>query len=69
LQLFPDGRCGVAVNGVARVIHDRKVPIGDSAVLIVSAYSHRTRIVVGPLAIWSGVRADVDWNAVGHTSP
>jgi hypothetical protein len=62
LQLFPDGRCGVAVNGVARLIHDRQVPMGDSAVLIISAYSHRTRILVGSLDVWTGVRGGVDWN-------
>jgi hypothetical protein len=62
LQLFPDGRCGVAVNGVARMIHDRQVPMGDSAVLIISAYSHRTRILVGSLDVWTGVRGGVEWN-------
>ena len=62
LQLFPDGRCGVALNGVARLIHDRQVPMGDSAVLIISSYSHRTRILVGPLEVWTGVRGGVDWN-------
>jgi hypothetical protein len=62
LQLFPDGRCGVAVNGVARLIHDRQVPMGDSAVLVISAYSHRTRILVGSLEVWIGVRGGVDWN-------
>lgn len=62
LQLFPDGRCGVAVNGVARLIHDRQVQMGDSAVLIISAYSHRTRILVGPVDVWTGVRGGVDWD-------
>jgi hypothetical protein len=62
LQLFPDGRCGVAIDGVARLIHDRQVSMGDSAVLIISAYSHRTRILVGPLDVWTGVRGGVDWN-------
>jgi hypothetical protein len=62
LQLFPDGRCGVAVDGVARLIHDRQVPMEDSAVLIISAYSHRTRILVGPVDVWTGVRGGVDWN-------
>jgi DNA-binding SARP family transcriptional activator len=61
LQLFPDGRCGVAIDGVARLIRDRQVPMGDSAMLIISAYSHRTRILVGPVDVWTGVRGGVDW--------
>ncbi len=64
LQFFPDGRCGVAIDGTARAILDRRVPLGDSAILLIHAYSHRTRILVGHLEAWTGVRRDVDWDAV-----
>jgi hypothetical protein len=36
--------------------------MGDSAVLIISAYSHRTRILVGSVDVWTGVRGGVDWH-------
>jgi len=65
LQFFPDRRCGLALDGVARAILDRRVPLGDSAMLLIHAYSHRTRILVGHLEVWTGVRRDVDWDAVG----
>jgi len=64
LQFFPDGRCGVALDGVARAILDRRVPLGDSAMLLIHAYSHRTRILVGHLEVWTGVRRDVDWDGI-----
>jgi hypothetical protein len=64
LQLFPDGRCGVAIDGAARAIVDRRARLGDSAVVLIYAYSHHTRIAVGPLEVWTGVRRDVDWDTV-----
>jgi hypothetical protein len=64
LQVFPDGRCGVAIDGVAGGIVNRGTLFGDSAILVISSYSHRTRILVGPLEVWTGVRRDVDWDVV-----
>jgi hypothetical protein len=64
IQYFPDGRCGVAINGRAEVIVDRPLAMGDSAVLIIGGFSHRTRILVGPLTMWTGVRSGVDWNSL-----
>ena len=54
-----DGR-----DGQARAILDRRVPLGDSAMVLSHSYSHRTRILVGHLEVWTGVRRDVDWDAV-----
>jgi hypothetical protein len=64
LQVFPDGRCGVAIDGVARAIVNRRASLGDSAIFLIQSYSHRTRILVGPLEVWTGVRRDVNWDAV-----
>lgn len=55
----------MAINDTARAIIDRAVPMGDSALLILWAVSHRTRILVGPLDVWTGVRRDVDWGVAG----
>jgi len=64
LQLFPDGRLGVAIDGV---------PVGITAVparldrpfrAVISGQSHRTRMLVGGVNIWTGVRDDIDWRTV-----
>jgi len=67
LQFLPDGRCGLAVNGRAQAMLGRTVPLGDSALLVIDGYSHRTRILVGALSVWRGVRRDVDWSAANGT--
>ena len=74
IQYLPDGRCGVAINGTAAAMVERPLAMGDSAVLVIGGYSHRTRILVGPVRVWTGVRAGIDWNSVaaspvGRTQP
>lgn len=64
MQVFQDGRCGLAVNGKAESISDHSVRLGRSALLLFDGYSYRTKILVGPLTAWTGVRRDVDWSAV-----
>ena len=61
LQLFPDGRCGIAADGVPLAVLDPAVPMGDSAMLLIRGGSYHTRILVGPLEVWRGVRYDLDW--------
>lgn len=62
IQVFPDGRCGVAINGRPVAVLERAIPLGDSAFLVMDAYSHRTQVLFGPLSVWLGVRHDVDWS-------
>jgi DNA-binding SARP family transcriptional activator len=61
VQLFPDGRCGVAVNGI---------PMGTTATppaassrywLAIHGYSTRTKILVGRVRVWSGVSPTIPW--------
>ncbi|MGQ0639965.1 MAG: hypothetical protein ACT4P6_04205 [Gemmatimonadaceae bacterium] len=40
---------------------DRSIPLGDSAIVVVHAYSHRTQILIGESSVWLGVRRDVKW--------
>lgn len=63
LQIFPDGRCGVAVNGRAVVVGERRVALGSHVMLVLHGYSHRTTMRVGALDVWRGVRQDVDWRS------
>jgi DNA-binding SARP family transcriptional activator len=71
LQLFPDGRCGVAING-------RPIGISNTGALPTSKYfatidgqSVHTRILAGPVEIWTGIKSGVDWLAfdTAHARP
>jgi DNA-binding SARP family transcriptional activator len=68
LQILPDGRCGLAING-------RVIRISPEPVVLDGAYRVRlgdesagTRLLHGPLQIWTGVRADVNWST-GPSGP
>jgi hypothetical protein len=61
IQILPDGRCGIALDGRPVLLLERPIPLGDSALVVISAYSHRTQILVGPVTVWEGVRRDVKW--------
>jgi hypothetical protein len=64
LQAFPDGRCGLAINGRAVAVTDRQAPASDSMMVMLQSRSYRTRVLVGHVEVWLGVRRDVDWAAV-----
>lgn len=64
VQVFPDGRCGLAINGTPRVLHDARLSLGDSATIMVLSYEHNTTFLVGPIEVWRGVRRDMDWQNV-----
>jgi DNA-binding SARP family transcriptional activator len=61
LQIFPDGRCGVAINGRPVWRSRATMPVNQPLHLFIHGYSYDTRILAGPLEVWRGVRRDVDW--------
>jgi hypothetical protein len=61
LQLFPDGRCGVAVNGAAIVIDDTRAPRDPPFRIVIEGSSVGNKMLVGPLEAWEGVKGGVDW--------
>jgi len=63
IQVLPDGRCGIAVNGVAI---GTSPPSGnvDSLYLFTEGSSVDTRVLVGGMTVRRGVPTDVDWNRV-----
>lgn len=64
LQVFPDDRCGIAINGRAVVLHRSHGP-GDVPVLpIIQGSSVGTRVLVGRVVIREGTPADIDWTAL-----
>jgi len=64
LQVLPDGRCGMAING--RVLRVATVQVGTSVPrhVIIDGQSVRSRILVDRMEVWLGVRQDIDWSSV-----
>ncbi len=61
VQLFPDGRCGVAIDGRALRIVPTEITGVDSYRLIIGGKSVHTQLLVGALEMWEGVKPDIDW--------
>ena len=61
VQLFPDGRCGVAIDGKPIDITAPIVDVRQPALLVLSGRSVDTRILVGRLTSVRGVPDDIDW--------
>ena len=69
LQIFPDGRCGIAFNGVATTMTSYRA-IPDTAVrLVLHGNTSRTRALVGPITLRTGVATDIDWTQLGQPIP
>ncbi len=69
LQIFPDGRCGVAVNGVAAG-HSQLGMMPDSADrVVIFGNSANTNVLVGPLTVRAGVPDDIDWSLSRQALP
>jgi hypothetical protein len=69
LQVFPDGRCGIAINGVPRTLTPyRSVP--DTAVrLVLFGNAAGTMALVGPTTLRTGVATDIDWTRLDAPIP
>lgn len=63
LQVFRDGRCGLAIDG--RVIHVSRghVPVDRPLRVTIYGQSVGTTVRVGRLSVWRGERLDVPWFA------
>jgi len=64
VQIFPDGTCGIAVNGRAIARSTTRVPLDHQYRLWTEGRSTGSEMLVGPLEIWTGVQAGVDWSAL-----
>ncbi len=62
LQILPDGRCGIAVNGRVLWLSPESIPLEGEFRLRLGDESAGTRMLHGPLTIWTGVRTDLDWS-------
>ena len=68
LQIFPDGRCGVALEGRPLGLSRDIVPTSERYWVVVEGNSLENRMLVGPLEVWEGVRGDIDWSRLGRGS-
>jgi len=64
IQLFPDGTCGVALDGQPLVRSEVPAFPDVPDRLVISGSSLGTRMLVGPLEVWEGVRTDIDWSTL-----
>jgi hypothetical protein len=67
IQIFPDGRCGIAIDGQPPWRAESRLSFDRPYRLLLKGKSVRTRILVGPLEVWEGVRGDIDWSALDHS--
>ena len=61
IQVFPDGTCGFAVDGVPVARTEETIALDRPFRVVASGNSVRTRILVGPLRIWQGINPEYDW--------
>ncbi len=64
LQVFPDGSCGLALSG--RPVW--RGPAGQHGAgfwrVVTQGRTVGTRMLLGPLSVWNGVRTDINWAAL-----
>jgi hypothetical protein len=61
MQVLPDGRCGVAVNGKVVWLSSDAIALDRPLWLRLGDRSAGTRLLHGPMEVWTGVRADIAW--------
>jgi DNA-binding SARP family transcriptional activator len=62
IQIFPDGRCGIAVDGAAMAISPPGW-VSPRAHVLLSGNSAGTRMVVGRVRVGTGIAPHVEWDA------
>jgi hypothetical protein len=64
LQVLPDGRCGIAINGVPVWLSNSRMKIDVPLRLTLGTSSVGALILHGPLEVWQGVKSDIDWSVL-----
>ncbi|HVX89562.1 MAG TPA: AAA family ATPase [Gemmatimonadales bacterium] len=67
VQVFADGRCGVALDGMP--LWQSTAPLAGRFPPVVSVHgmSYRTDILIRRIETWAGVRGDIDWTKAPTT--
>ena len=66
LQLFPDGHCGVAVDGKPVWMSPARLRMGRPFRVLLYGNSHGARMLFGPVEVWQGVKPGMDWAALSR---
>jgi len=61
VQIFPDGRCGLAIDGKAIVLANDRVDVEGRYRLLLWGNSLGNLMLVGAVKVWQGVPGDLDW--------
>ena len=69
LQVFPDGRCGMAVNGAPLFVSTDRFAGHVPLRLVTYGNSWKTRMLLGPLTVTGGVPDDIDWTRISRVIP
>lgn len=64
LQVLPDGRCGVAVDGTPVGLTRERQPVGRPVELMIQGYAHRTQSLVDTVEVYRGVLHPEWWTAL-----
>lgn len=67
VQVFEDGRCGVAVDGVPLWQSTATLTGRFRPMVSVHGMSYRTDILIRRIETWAGVRGDIDWTKAPTT--
>jgi hypothetical protein len=67
IQVLPDGRCGVALNGRPLSISAKRFNPRVPLLLITYGSSWRSRMLLGAITISEGVPGDIDWTLIGNS--
>jgi hypothetical protein len=62
LQIFPDGRCAAAIDGKPIGRAQTPLDLNRPYRVLIEGKSVHTRILVGSLEVWEGVKGGVDWS-------
>ncbi len=63
LQILPDGRCGIAFNGSPTWTSTGALALDRPLRVFIFGQSVGTRVLVGPLELWQGVKNDIGWDS------
>ena len=63
LQLLPDGRCGVALDGSVIGVTEAYAATPISMRLLLVGNSYRTKVLIGPILLRRGVDTTIDWES------
>lgn len=64
MQVMPDGRCGIAINGRPVWMSTSPIEVNGMYRVVLAYAAVRPTVFHGPLEVWEGVRQDIDWSVL-----